>query len=205
MARLMRTSLYFTVACFLIAMLGHPLAQGGTPDLLAQLRQGGYVLVMRHASSPSTLPSKEQARPGNTTLERQLDDAGRRDAAAMGNALRALRIPIGIVLTSPAFRARETAASARLDAARTAEELGDNNSSMQGVTERQAAWLRKQATERPATGNTILVTHQPNLARAFPDWGASLQQGETALLRPDGKGGFTVAGRIPITGWPTLK
>ena len=194
------------ITCLVVTMAGQPNAQGQTPnELVAPLRQGGHVLVMRHASSPSALPSKEQARPGNTTLERQLDDAGRRDATAMGDALRALRIPIGIVLTSPAFRARETAALARLDAAKTADELGDNGQSMGGVTEAQAEWLRKKAAERPAAGNTVLVTHQPNLARAFPDWGASLQQGEAAILRPDGKGSFTVAGRIPIAEWPKLK
>jgi phosphohistidine phosphatase SixA len=181
-------------------------AQGNGPDqVVVPLRQGGYVLVMRHASSPATLPTKEQARPGNPTLERQLDDAGRRDAAAMGDALRTLKIPIGTVLTSPAFRARETATMARLDAAKTADELSDNGQSMQGVTEAQAAWLRAKAAERPTTGNTVLVTHQPNLARAFAEWGAGVQQGETVVLRPDGKGGFTVAGRIPIGEWPRLR
>jgi len=181
-------------------------AQSQMPDqLAAQLRQGGYVLVMRHASSPSTLPTKEQARPDNTTLERQLDDVGRRDAAAMGDALRALRVPIGAVLTSPAYRARETATVARLDGAKTADELSDNGQSMQGVTEAQGAWLRRKAGERPAAGNTILVTHQPNFARAFPEWGAGVQQGETAILRPDGKGGFTLAGRIPIAAWAGLR
>ncbi len=64
-------------------------------DLVKQLRQGGYVLVMRHASSPREVPTKETANADNTKLERQLDEAGRRGAAAMGEAIRALRIPIG--------------------------------------------------------------------------------------------------------------
>jgi hypothetical protein len=70
-------------------------------ELIGRLRQGGYVLVMRHASSPREAPSKEVANADNTKLERQLDEAGRRNATAMGEAIRALRIPIGIVLTSP--------------------------------------------------------------------------------------------------------
>jgi hypothetical protein len=36
----------------------------------------------------------------NVKLERQLDDAGRKGATLMGEAIRALRIPIGIVMTS---------------------------------------------------------------------------------------------------------
>jgi phosphohistidine phosphatase SixA len=201
--RKIRGSISLTAGMLAIATLSGQTQ--GADVIVAQLRQGGNVLVMRHASSPSTLPSKEQARPGNATLERQLDDRGRREAAALGEALRALKVPVGTVWTSPAFRARETASMARLDAAKPADELGDNGQGMQGVSEGQAAWLRAKAAERPASGNTLLVTHQPNLARAFPEWGASLQQGETAVLRPDGKGGFTLAGRIPIEEWPRLR
>ena len=65
-----------------------------------KLRGGGHVLVMRHASSPREAPSRELANPDNVTRERQLDEAGRRGATEMGTALRALRIPIGAVLSS---------------------------------------------------------------------------------------------------------
>jgi phosphohistidine phosphatase SixA len=173
-------------------------------DLVNQLRQGGYVLVMRHASSPQQVPSKETANRDNTRLERQLDEAGRRGAAAMGEAIRALKIPIGTVLTSPTYRALETVRHAGFTSPIVAEELGDRGKSMQGVDESQAAWLRKKAAEVPASGNTLLVTHQPNLSRAFTDWGATVGDGEVAVLRPDGRGGATLAGRIPIAEWPTL-
>jgi phosphohistidine phosphatase SixA len=56
------------------------------------LQGGRYVLVMRHASSSRQAPSKEVANADNTKLERQLDEAGRRGATAMGEAIRALRI-----------------------------------------------------------------------------------------------------------------
>jgi hypothetical protein len=48
------------------------------------LRHGGYVIVMRHASSPRGVPNKQTANPDNVTLERQLDEAGRAGSAAMG-------------------------------------------------------------------------------------------------------------------------
>ncbi len=56
---------------------------------------------------------------------RQLDEAGRRGAAAMGEAIRALRIPIGAVLTSPTYRALETVKHAGVGAPTVVEELGD--------------------------------------------------------------------------------
>lgn len=173
--------------------------------LVAALRQGGYVLVMRHASSPREVPTRETANPDNPKLERQLDEAGRKASMAMGNALRALRIPIGTVLTSPTYRAMETVKFARFDSPSPITELGDAGQSMQGATEAQAAWLRARVTETPRSGNTILVTHQPNLSRAFADWGSTVADGETVVLRPDGKGGITVVGRIAIEEWPLVR
>jgi phosphohistidine phosphatase SixA len=174
-------------------------------ELIVRLRQGGYVLVMRHASSPREAPTRDQANPDNIRSERQLDEEGRRAAAAMGDTLRALRIPIGAVLVSPTYRAMETARRARFGSPVTVAELGDGGESMQGVTEAQAAWLRTRVTARPLAGNTVLVTHQPNLARAFPDWGSTVAEGETVVLQPDGKGGVTVIRRLRIDDWPRLR
>jgi len=42
-------------------------------------------------------------------------------------------------------------------------ELGDGGESMQGITEAQAAWQARM-TETPRSGNTVLVTHRPNLS-----------------------------------------
>src|SRR5689334_17850544 len=72
------------------------------------LRTGGYVIVMRHASSPSTPPDSSSVNPDNEKHERQLDEAGRTAAREMGEALKRLRIPIGLVLSSPTYRALET-------------------------------------------------------------------------------------------------
>ena len=98
----------------------------------------------------------------------------------MGEAIRALRIPIGTVLTSPTYRAMETVRLARFDSPAAVSELGDGGQSMQGITEAQAAWLRACVTQTPRSGNTVVVTHQPNLSRAFPDWGSSVADGETS-------------------------
>src|SRR5580698_2239384 len=82
--------------------------------LLKALRQGGYVIVMRHASSPREVPDKQSANPDNLKPERQLDAEGRTTATAMGKALRDLKIPVGDVFTSPTYRALETVKYAQL-------------------------------------------------------------------------------------------
>jgi phosphohistidine phosphatase SixA len=138
------------------------------------------------------------------TGERQLDAAGRAAANRMGAALRRLEIPVGEVVTSPAYRARETARHAGLGNARTEDALGDGGQSMKRADEKQATWLSRKVGESPPTANTILITHQPNIARAFPD-AADVAEGEALVFRPDGKGRGGLVARVPIDRWPDLK
>lgn len=167
--------------------------------LVSALQRGGFVLVIRHARSPQTPPTRQAADPGNTTLERQLDQEGRQGAAAMGRALRELQIPVGEVLTSPAFRARQTASLADLPNPQAVAELGDNGQSMQRVTDAQAAWLRERVARLPGPANTLLITHSTNIALAFPDWG-TVDEGEVVIVGA----GRRVVGRIRIDEWPRL-
>ena len=163
------------------------------------------MLVMRHASSPREAPDSKTANPDNVKLERQLDEAGRAAATAMGKALRELRVPVGEVLTSPTYRAMETVRFAQLPNPKPYAELGDGGASMKGVTDAQAVWLREKVTQRPKGTNAILVTHMPNIARAFPDAGSAVADGEALVFRPDGKGGTAVVARVKIEDWPRLR
>src|ERR1700731_2346504 len=150
--------------------------------LIAALRQGGYVIVMRHASSPREAPDKQTANADNVNRERQLDEVGRTTAAAMGKALRDLKIPIGETCTSPTYRALETIRLAQLRDPKPYDELGDNGQSMKGGTEAQAAWLQKKVTQFPSDTNTILITHFPNMTRAFPQLSAGVEDGEALIF-----------------------
>ena len=172
--------------------------------LVAALRQGGHVIVTRHTSSPRETPTKQTANSDNVNLERQLDEVGRTGATAMGRALRDLKISIGDVLSSPTYRALETVKFAQLANPQKHAELGDRGQSMQGVSEADGAWLRERAAQVPKTGNTIMVTHMPNLSRAFPQV-TGVADGESIIFRPDGKGGATLIGRIKIEEWPNLR
>lgn len=176
----------------------------GIPLVMA-LRQGGYVLLMRHAKSPEARPDKAVADPDNTNLERQLDQTGRESAGAMGEAIRKLGVPIGDVLSSPTYRARETAQLALLGSVQTFAELGDGGASMQRITEAPAEWLRKKVDEPPQAGtDTVIVTHMPNIVAAFGQAANGAADGETFVFRPDGKGGAELVARVKIEEWPEL-
>ena len=167
--------------------------------LVKALRQGGYVIVMRHASSPRDVPDKAAANPDNVKPERQLDQEGRASATAMGQALRDLKIPVGAILSSPTYRALETIRYAQFGNPEAFPELGDNGQSMSGGTEAQATWLRNKVTELPTGTNTLIVTHMPNMSRSFPESTANLADGEAVIF---GKSG--VVARVKIEEWPKL-
>lgn len=173
----------------------------GVESTLRALQRGGHVVVMRHASSPKEPPAEGKAVAGNVERERQLDVAGRRAAAEMGIALRARGIPVAEVLTSPTFRARETALYAQLPMAKVQEELGDGGVSMQDTSAAQVRWLRDYARRSPRGGNAILITHQPNMVAAFPGVKPAPVDGESLVFRAGGKEGYTLVGRIGMGEW----
>jgi phosphohistidine phosphatase SixA len=126
----------------------------------------------------------------------------------MGKAIQDLKIPIGEVLSSPTYRALETIKFAKLTNPKTFPELGDRGQSMQGVSDADGAWLKEKTTQTPKSGNTVVVTHNPNLTRAFPEI-TGVEDGEALVFRPSsepaGKGAAVLIGRIKIAQWPGLK
>lgn len=172
----------------------------------AALRTGGYVIVMRHASSPQTPPEAAAANADNIQRERQLDEVGRRTAQEMGEAIRRLGIPIGDVLSSPTYRALETVRLARLGEPRPRPELGDSGASMQSQADgKRSAWLRARSAETPQAGrNTVIVTHSPNIREAFPDVAPGLADGEALVFHPDGHGEAPLVARVKIEEWKRM-
>ncbi len=175
-------------------------------SLVQHLRAGGYVLLMRHAHSPTALPTREIAETDNLALERQLDKQGRDTAQAMGKAIKQLHIPIGQVLSSPTYRALETVRLEKLDAAQPTPQLGDGGQSMmREAVIGQSNWLRAAVEKRPMSRtNILLVTHMPNIQAAFPQEAADLTDGEMLVFDPDRKGNAKLVAKIKIEEWPKL-
>ena len=164
-------------------------------DLVEALRDGGYVIVMRHARSPRAQPDASTASPGNLNLERQLDEIGRETAMQMGRAVRSQQIPVGQILSSPTFRAMETVTYLELGDAQPVAELGSGG---------DGAWLTARAAQTVHDGtNSLFVTHRPNLSSAFGDEAVGMADGEALIVRPNGEHAVVV-GRVRIEDWATL-
>jgi phosphohistidine phosphatase SixA len=127
--------------------------------LVAALRGGGVVVVMRHG-----ITDRSQADRGDLADragQRNLSAAGRAQSIRTGRAVAALGLPLGAVLTSPVFRARDTAelafgARAAVEPMLTADDYTPDPAQLA----RQIAWLRARVAPPSAPGATdILVGH----------------------------------------------
>jgi phosphohistidine phosphatase SixA len=161
---------------------------------------------MRHTSSPRSAPDAGTANADNPNLERQLDEAGRSSAAAFGEVLRQLHLPIGQVFSSPTYRALETIKFAKLGPATPIPQLGDGGQSMASdQSGARGAWLRAKTAEPTAPGNnTLIVTHFPNIMEAYPQESKGLADGEALILHPDGRGSAVFVARVKIDEWSHL-
>ena len=84
-------------------------------------------------------------------------------------------------------------------------ELGDGGRSMAATGDAQAAWLKQKVTQPVAGGNTVVITHFPNLRSAFPEYAASLADGEALVFVPDASGGTRMLRHVRVEEWPAIQ
>jgi len=196
-----------SLAVVLIAVAAWAQSATSLDDLLTTLRAGGQVIVVRHGATHADQADTDPLNLENVAKQRQLNDKGRADARAMGEALKRAGIPIGRVYSSRFQRAVETA---RLIAGKEPEATNDVTEGGQVVSPNENARrmqaLRAMAARVPEPGtNTLIVTHKPNILDAFgKDW-FDIREGEASVFKPDGSGAYTLVGRVQIAQWATLK
>ena len=174
--------------------------------LIEALRAGGNVIVVRHGATNNDQADTNPLDPKDVTHQRQLNDNGRAAAKAMGEALRTLKVPVGQVTTSMFQRAVDTGTLMGFGEVKTTADITEGGLVVSpNENNRRAAALKKlAATVPPAGSNVILVSHKPNIMDAFgKDW-FDVREGEASVFKPDGKGGFTLVGRVQAADWPKL-
>lgn len=176
-------------------------------DLVTALRQGGYNIYFRHAQTDWSQSDRVEKAGDWKSCDpdrvRQLSEAGRETARNVGDAIRALDIPVGKVLASPYCRAVDTVRLMDLGPVETTTEVMNLRAAQfvggrDAVVEAARALL---ATPPPAGTNTVIAAHG-NVARAatpvYPG------EAEAVVFRPDGDGGFTFVGRLSPEQWRAL-
>ena len=158
------------------------------------LQKGGQVVLVRHGLTTPGVGDPAGFKLGDCGTQRNLVEAGREEAARLGGALRARKVAVARVLSSPWCRCIETARIAFgtepvVDDA-LANLFGDASN-----RDRQLAQFRKLVAAAPRQGNLFLVTHGSTTA-AFT--GINQGTAEMVIVTPEGGERYRVAGRLAI-------
>jgi phosphohistidine phosphatase SixA len=170
------------------------IAEGTT--LIEALREGGYVIYVRHARTDS---SQEDTDLSSCETQRNLNERGRADAASIGQAWSALNIPVGRLISTEYCRTHETAALAfgEPDIIAYAE--------LEGLLDGMLAEIP------PGGTNTVIVGHVDLLEAAtgisVPE-DTPFNEGDALVYRPMGgpmgDQGYQLAARISLRNWADL-
>lgn len=173
-------------------------SEKGSDPGFARLRRGGLVLLMRHAATEPGLGDPPGWRLDDCATQRNLSEQGRAEAKRVGERLRAERVPVARVYTSPWCRCRETARLLGMGEPEDWEPLSsffeapDRESE---ATERVKRRIGSYAS-RKLPGNVLMVTHNVNIAAITR---LSVGTGEVVVVRPDGCCGARTVDRLKLT------
>ena len=197
----------------LLALLAVALLGAGAPALaqwkpalegkalLTALRGGGYILYFRHTSTDFGQNDEKMTGYEDCATQRNLTDAGRDEARAIGAEIRELGIPIGEVLASPFCRTMETG---RLIFGRATATPAVRGGSAQPDSPERYAELRKLLATAVPHGTNVAIASHGNPFRAVVG-GAYLAEGEAAVIEPRGAEGFRVVARVRKDEWKDLR
>ena len=162
--------------------------------LWAELRRGGLVIFIRHASTVPGLGDPPGFTLGKCETQRNLSEAGREEARRIGERLRLERVPIARVYTSPWCRCRETATLAfgRADDWEPLSSFFDYPDREPDYTERVKQRIAG-LDRRRLGGNTVMVTHNVNIAALTRQ---SVAPGELVVARAEGCCSRRTLGRL---------
>jgi phosphohistidine phosphatase SixA len=175
--------------------------------LVQALRSGGYNIYFRHAQTDWSQADRID-KPGDwescdPARVRQLSQAGRDTARAVGEAIRRLEIPVGRVLASPYCRAVDTARHMDLGPVETTSAVMNMRAAEYfGGRDAVVASARKLLSTPPRPGTNTVIAAHGNVARAatpvYPG------EAEGVVFRPEGNGRFTFVGRLTPEQWQAL-
>ncbi len=149
--------------------------------------------MLRHTATDPGVGDPPGFRLDDCATQRNLSDAGRAEAAAIGASLHARGVSFARVHTSQWCRCRDTARLLALGTPEDWEPLNSFFGDERAEGLRRTDAVRAYLANRPADENTLLVTHQVNITALTNLVPAT---GEGVVVRVDDKGNLTIVGHI---------
>lgn len=176
-----------------------------TQALLKQLRNGGYVIFMRHGNTDTSRPDRQPSVDLNDcATQRPLTEEGRRIAAGVGKQIRKAKIPLGEIISSPMCRAKETALAA-FGKNFTIHNLLIDTSNMTRKEKVPVLETARALLSRPVEGkvNRVLVAHAPILTDLFGYY--PKPEASMVIFKPMGDKNFKYIASIAPKQWSLIQ
>lgn len=158
------------------------------------LQRGGHVVLIRHAITTPGVGDPPGFRLDDCRTQRNLTDEGRAHAKRVGAEVRARKVAVDKVMSSPWCRCIETAEFAFGAKPETSTPLS-NLFGRPENRDRQVADLRRLAGDWRGKGNLVLVSHGSTIVALT---GVSPDTAEMIVVKPEGSGKFSVVGRLSV-------
>ncbi len=166
-------------------------AASADAELWRKLKDGGYVVLLRHGLTEPGVGDPPGFRLGDCKTERNLNAQGRAESQRLGEAFRRNKVPIAQVLSSEWCRCRDTAELA-FGRYETWPALNNLFGRHENAAAQRSAILERAGRFRGA-GNLILVSHGSTIVQVA---GISPGMGEMVVMRPKGAGQLELVGRM---------
>ena len=169
------------------------LANESNDDLWQALKEGGKVILMRHAPViQSEKAGNPLERDASCQQERNLSDEGKKRALILGDQFKVHQIKIETVQNSPYCRTHDTALIA-FGQTNAIQQLSLISTLSPEEAEKQTEQLSHKIGSYQGKGNLILISHRPNInALSFE----SLKHLDFLVLQPNGGDAFEELGVI---------
>jgi len=188
-----RTTARLGLSLLAVALTIAPAAADESKDAWAALAAGGHIALIRHANAPPGFGGDPPGfRLDDCATQRNLDDHGRAQGKALGEAFRSHGVRVDRIVASPVCRCMDTA---------TLMGVGEVESSPALLPDRdpgnrvRLGELKNMVSTWSGPGTLVLVSHGFTIR---PLIGLIPDQAEVVVLRPmpGSESGLRVVGRI---------
>ncbi len=174
-------------------------------ELITRLRKGGLIILFRHGFTDHDQVDQGSRNHSDCSIQRNLNDKGRRESRETGEAFRKLGIPVGGIYASPKCRTRDTALEA-FGRVENRDFLFINR----GVALDKRRVLLGTVPEEGK--NVVVVSHGSRIkAMVWFERGPSgpysgqIQEGDAIVLEPLGSSKFKFLAKMEPEDWLRLR
>ena len=175
-----------------VALMAAPVAAAASDEAWAALAKGGHVALVRHGNAPPGYGDPPGFKIDDCATQRNMDERGRAQARAVGEAFRQHGVIVDKILSSPWCRCLETARLMALGPVENTWAVAASDRSPERLVV-----LKQMMAGWRGPGTLVLVTHALTvqaLVGIMPD------QAETVVVKPKpgNEPGIDVVGRIAV-------